>query len=72
MTMHYCSAPGCRQYPSALRTDGLCFGHGKEADGLLSLTEPRTCGRPPSQCPSKAKREAGRRWVQLPTYPGRG
>jgi hypothetical protein len=61
----------CCQDASALRTDGLCFGHGKEADGLLRLSEPRTCGRPPSVYSNTGRRDPGFKVVHLPTYPGR-
>lgn len=39
--MQCCSAPSCHQDASGLRSDGLCFAHGKEADGLFKLREPR-------------------------------
>lgn len=46
--MRDCVAPGCRQNSSNLREDGLCFAHGKEADGLMELREHKRERMPPA------------------------
>lgn len=68
VTGRYCQAPGCRQEPSGLRADGLCFAHGKAADGLLSLGVIGSSGRPVTKYHGPEPRP---KLVRLPTFPVR-
>lgn len=53
--MRPCARPHCLQDASGLRTDGLCFGHGKAADGLLELRPEHPYDRYPRPMPRRVE-----------------
>lgn len=61
-----CAAPDCHQDRFNLRSDGLCFAHGKERDGLLELRCTPMGGRPraPDRMPAPWKGRQDR-WPRL-------